>query len=244
MRVDGQRRRSLWSDAAAGCRVDYAVTSQWQTGFGANVTITNLGDPINGWTLTWTYAAGQQVTQAWNATVTQSGGQVTARNAGYNVGIATNANVAFGFNASWSGSNPVPASFTVNGTVCTGGVDPSTGPPTSSPSTSASPSTPPPSGSLPNSFRWRSSGPLIAPKSDATHNILAVKDPSVVYHNGRYHVFASTANSSGNYSLVYMNFTDWSQAGSAQHHYLDQTPVGGGYKAAPHVFFFTPQNRW
>ena len=30
--------------AAAGCSVNYAVSSQWQGGFGANVSITNLGD--------------------------------------------------------------------------------------------------------------------------------------------------------------------------------------------------------
>ncbi|WP_267897451.1 non-reducing end alpha-L-arabinofuranosidase family hydrolase [Micromonospora deserti] len=102
----------------------------------------------------------------------------------------------------------------------------------------------PPAGGLPSSFQWRSSGPLIAPKSDATHNIRAVKDPSVVYHNGRYHVFASTTNNNGAYSMVYLNFTDWSQAGAAQHHYLDQTAIGAGYKAAPHVFYFAPQQRW
>src|SRR3954470_13423229 len=76
--------------ATAGCQVTYAVSSQWSTGFGANVTITNLGDPINGWTLRWSYAAGQTVTQAWNASVTQSGSTVTAANVSYNAGIATN----------------------------------------------------------------------------------------------------------------------------------------------------------
>src|SRR2546423_11967456 len=29
--------------AATGCRVDYAISSQWPGGFGANVTVTNLG---------------------------------------------------------------------------------------------------------------------------------------------------------------------------------------------------------
>ena len=48
--------------AAAGCSVDYAVSSQWQGGFGANVSITNLGDPLTGWTLTWSFGAGQTVT--------------------------------------------------------------------------------------------------------------------------------------------------------------------------------------
>ncbi len=51
--------------AATGCRVDYTVTNQWQGGFGANVTLTNLGDPVTSWTLTWTFSAGQIVTQLW-----------------------------------------------------------------------------------------------------------------------------------------------------------------------------------
>jgi hypothetical protein len=102
------------ASAAVGCRVGYTVTATWPGGFGANVTITNLGDPINGWTLVWSYAAGQAVTQAWNATVTQSGSQVTARNVGYNGSLATNGNTSFGFNGSWNGSNPAPTSFTLN----------------------------------------------------------------------------------------------------------------------------------
>ncbi|GAB2976127.1 hypothetical protein GCM10023080_045910 [Streptomyces pseudoechinosporeus] len=97
---------------------------------------------------------------------------------------------------------------------------------------------------LPNSFTWQSSNVLISPKSDASHQLSAIKDPSVVYHNGRWHVFASTASSTGAYSMVYLNFTDWSNAASAQHHYLDQTPIGSGYKAAPQVFYFAPQKLW
>ncbi|MEV2241405.1 cellulose binding domain-containing protein [Micromonospora sp. NPDC049891] len=129
------------SAAAAGCRVDYRVTNQWTGGFGADVTVTNLGDPVNGWTLTWSYAAGQQVTQAWNATVTQSGAQVSARNVDYNAAIGTNGSANFGFNGSWNGSNPAPTSFALNGTTCTGATTPTTPPP--------SPTTPPPSPTTP-----------------------------------------------------------------------------------------------
>ncbi|GGK77895.1 hypothetical protein GCM10012284_09770 [Mangrovihabitans endophyticus] len=67
--------------ADTGCRADYAVTSQWQGGFGASVTVDNLGDPLNGWTLTWSFTAGQTVAQLWNGVVTQSGEQVAVRNA-------------------------------------------------------------------------------------------------------------------------------------------------------------------
>ncbi|KUM82301.1 glycoside hydrolase [Streptomyces curacoi] len=85
---------------------------------------------------------------------------------------------------------------------------------------------------------------LISPKSDASHQLSAVKDPSVVYHNGRWHVFASTTTTNGTYSMVYLNFPSWQEAGAAQHHYLDQTAIGPGYKAAPQVFWFEPQKLW
>ncbi|MFJ8578751.1 cellulose binding domain-containing protein [Micromonospora sp. NPDC093277] len=132
--------------ATAACRVDYRVTNQWGGGFGADVTVTNLGDPVNGWTLAWAWTAGQQVTQSWNATVTQSGAQVTARDAGYNAAIGTGGTAAFGFNASWNDtSNPAPASFALNGTTCTGTAPPTSAPPSSNPPpTTAPPTTAPP----------------------------------------------------------------------------------------------------
>jgi O-glycosyl hydrolase len=132
------------SAAAAGCAVNYAVSSQWTGGFGAAVTVTNLGDPVTGWTLTWSFGAGQTVTQAWNTTLTQSGTAVTARNVGYNGSVATNGTVSFGFNGSWTGSNPAPTGFVLNGTACTGGVVPTASPTaTASASPSASPSAAP-----------------------------------------------------------------------------------------------------
>ncbi|RHZ64424.1 putative alpha-L-arabinofuranosidase [Aspergillus thermomutatus] len=96
--------------------------------------------------------------------------------------------------------------------------------------------------SLPTSFKWSSSGVLVSPKSDS-HNIAGIKDPSIVEVDGTYHVFASTAKGSG-YNLVYFSFTDFNQANSATFHYLDQTPIGSGYRAAPQVFFFKPHNLW
>ncbi|MEH1125689.1 cellulose binding domain-containing protein, partial [Micromonospora sp. CPCC 206061] len=154
--------------AAAGCSVNYAVSSQWQGGFGANVSITNLGDPLTSWTLTWSFGAGQTVTQAWNTSLTQSGSAVTARNMSYNGSIPTNGAVSFGFNGSWTGSNPVPTTFAVNGVACTGSTaptTPATTPPTTAPTT-APPTTPPPSTcNLPSSYRWSSTGSLANPRS-------------------------------------------------------------------------------
>jgi hypothetical protein len=104
------------------------------------------------------------------------------------------------------------------------------------------PSTNAPVRGLPSSFRWSSSGALVGPKSDG-RGIAGVKDPSVVYYRGQYHVFATVAKSTG-YGLVYFAFADWSQANNATFYYLDQTPIGGGYRSAPEVFYFAPQHLW
>jgi len=129
--------------ATVGCQATYTVASQWTGGFTANVALTNLGDPVTSWTLRWSFGAGQTITQAWNATATQSGSTVTATNASWNGSLATGASTSFGFNATWNSSNPVPSSFTLNGVTCTGSA---TGTPTPSPSVSVTPtaSSPPP----------------------------------------------------------------------------------------------------
>ncbi|HZM79422.1 MAG TPA: cellulose-binding domain-containing protein [Candidatus Limnocylindrales bacterium] len=137
---------------AAGCRVSYSVTNQWPGGFGTSVSLTNLGDPLTSWTLTWSFSAGQQVRDHWNATITQNGAQVTARNVAWNGNLATNGGTSFGFNGSWNNiSNPAPDNFALNGVACNGGTQPSPSQP-SSPRPSASPSTSPsasPSGGQP-----------------------------------------------------------------------------------------------
>lgn len=92
-------------------------------------------------------------------------------------------------------------------------------------------------------FHWSSTGPLIAPISDAAHNNVSIKDPTVVYYNNRWHVFATTASTSKVWSMVYMNFADWSQAASAPQYYMNNTP-GYGDHAAPEIFYFRPQKKW
>jgi endo-1,4-beta-xylanase len=104
------------------CQVAYSVSSQWPGGFGANITITNLGAPISGWSLAWSFGAGQTITQLWNGSYTQSGGDVTVTNASYNGSIPTGGNVTLGFNGAWNnGSNPTPTGFTLNGVACSVG---------------------------------------------------------------------------------------------------------------------------
>lgn len=103
---------------AGSCAVTYHVDSQWPTGFTATVTITNRGPGIAGWTLAFAFGGDQHVTNAWNGTATQSGSSVTVKDVGWNGALATNASASFGFQATYSGTNATPTSFTVNGVRC------------------------------------------------------------------------------------------------------------------------------
>lgn len=111
------------TDAAqeAGCEVDYQ-TNDWNTGFTAQVTITNnSAQAMEGWILAWTFADGQEITGSWNADVSQSGAKAAASNeAGHWNGTisANGGSVSLGFQATHSGINSIPLDFTLNGIAC------------------------------------------------------------------------------------------------------------------------------
>jgi cellulose 1,4-beta-cellobiosidase len=118
------------ASAAPGCKVEYTITNQWSTGFGATVAVTNLGDEITGgWTLEWDFPGNQQAGQGWNGVFSQQANHVTVRNPSWGVRLATGATVSPGFNGTFSGTNDKPASFKLNGTTCTGSVPPTDPPP-------------------------------------------------------------------------------------------------------------------
>ena len=96
---------------------------------------------------------------------------------------------------------------------------------------------------LPGPFAWQSTAPLISAVPDLTHPTIAVKDPSVVFFNNQWHIFATTSDGSS-WNMQYINFSSWQQASAALPYYMDQTPGFTGYHAAPEIFFFRPQNKW
>jgi endo-1,4-beta-xylanase len=91
-------------------------------------------------------------------------------------------------------------------------------------------------------FEWKSSEPLIKPPADL-NSILGVKDPSIVFHDGRYHVFMTTA-AKGGWGIAYTSFANWEEAPKAPQFMLDKSPIGPGYRAAPQVFYFAPHKLW
>jgi hypothetical protein len=112
---------ALPAHAAVSCQVDYSLRTVWPTGFTADMTLRNTGDPLNNWTMTFQFPGNQQVQHGWNGNFSQSGNTVTVTNADWNGSVASGGTVAgIGFNGSYSGSNPDPTNFTINGVACGG----------------------------------------------------------------------------------------------------------------------------
>jgi cellulase/cellobiase CelA1 len=98
---------------AGGCTAVYKTTNQWSGGFQGEVTVSNAGAaPITAWATGWTFT-GRQISQAWNATLTQTGAAVSARNAAWNGSLAPGATATFGFIASGTGSPAPQVSCTI-----------------------------------------------------------------------------------------------------------------------------------
>ncbi|TDD19271.1 cellulose 1,4-beta-cellobiosidase [Nonomuraea diastatica] len=114
------------AQAAVACDVTYAA-NQWtsspgQGGFTANITLRNTGDALSSWTLAFDYPTTSQryTPSGWGAQWSQSGTRVTGTNMPWNGNLAAGASISVGYNGTWSGSNPDPTSFSVNGTTCGG----------------------------------------------------------------------------------------------------------------------------
>jgi cellulose 1,4-beta-cellobiosidase len=104
-----------------GCTVNYTISPQNTSQFGATISIKNGSTAITSWTLAWSFANGQTVSQLWNGIETQSGASVTVKNEPYNGSIAANATLSgIGFNGTWNGTtNAIPTAISLNGTACT-----------------------------------------------------------------------------------------------------------------------------
>ncbi|MGC4807169.1 glycoside hydrolase family 6 protein [Micromonospora sp. DT233] len=190
------------AQAATQCSVNY-TTNDWAGGFTASVTIRNLGDALTSWNLGFTFPnSSQRVQQGWSAKWTQSGQNVTAANESYNGAVASGASITLGFNGAYSGSNPKPTSFTLNGVTCNGGTPPTSTPPpptstppptTTPPPTFPPPSTIPPGQKVDNPFlnakgyvnpEWKAKAESVAGGSRVSNNPTAVWIDRIAAING------------------------------------------------------------
>jgi hypothetical protein len=70
----------------------------------------------------------------------------------------------------------------------------------------------------------------------------AVKDPTIVFSGGRYHMFYTGANASGGWQMLYSTATTLEGFRTAPHVFLNR--ISESYFAAPEVFFFEPHGLW
>lgn len=95
------------------CDATYEVTSSWQGGFQAQVTVTNPNtSPTNGWSVGWDLPDGETISSSWNGTLSQAGSLATVTNADWNGTIAAGGSTSFGFTANYASTPTVPTSIT------------------------------------------------------------------------------------------------------------------------------------
>ena len=90
-------------------------------------------------------------------------------------------------------------------------------------------------------FEWTLGPPLIMPANRPEDPCHAIKDPSIVYYQGHWHLFCTIRSQKRSHQIEYLSFTDFKDANNAQRHVLKLTD---GYFAAPQVFYFSPHAKW
>lgn len=90
-------------------------------------------------------------------------------------------------------------------------------------------------------FRWRTGPPVLAPAERPGDPCHAIKDPTFVRHEGRWHLFTSIRSKVRSHQIEYASFEDWKDAHAAKRHVL---AVSDGYFCAPQVFYFRAHKKW
>jgi cellulose 1,4-beta-cellobiosidase len=115
---------TVTASGGSACTVDYTISPQNSSQFGATISIINNGTTaLSNWSLTWTFANGQTISGSWNGAVSQSGANVTVSEQSGQTWEnipAGGSYTGFGFNGTWNGTtNAVPTAFSLNGVACT-----------------------------------------------------------------------------------------------------------------------------
>lgn len=89
--------------------------------------------------------------------------------------------------------------------------------------------------------RWQTAAPVLLPRNVDGQPFHAVKDPSIVRYNGKWHLFCTVRGAKRSHAIVYLAFADWKDADKAKRHVL---PMQDGYFCAPQVFYYRPHRKW
>ncbi len=89
--------------------------------------------------------------------------------------------------------------------------------------------------------KWEYTAPLITPEKRSADASVSQKDPTVVFHEGLWHVFM-TVKLPERTAIEYCAFARWEDANKAPRTLL--TISDSRYYCAPQVFYFSPHRMW
>jgi hypothetical protein len=94
---------------------------------------------------------------------------------------------------------------------------------------------------LTGDFKWTVGEPVLSAADRPEDPCYSVKDPSVVFFEGKWHLFTTIRSVKRTHQIEYVSFSDWNKARLAERHILTIT---NNYFCAPQVFYFTPHKKW
>ncbi|MEN6578625.1 MAG: non-reducing end alpha-L-arabinofuranosidase family hydrolase [Phycisphaerales bacterium] len=90
-------------------------------------------------------------------------------------------------------------------------------------------------------FKWSYGQPALEARAAGGWDWVSVKDPSIVWYGDKWHLFCTVRGPVRSHAIVYLNFSEFSEANRVERHVLSCHP---GYFCAPQVFYFTPRKKW
>lgn len=91
---------------------------------------------------------------------------------------------------------------------------------------------------------WKLDARCFTEGAPGTFDDLSVKDPSIVYSGGKYHLYYTARSKTANgWQMGYVSATEISQFNTSTRSYMSALN-GGSYFCAPQVFWFSSKSKW
>jgi endo-1,4-beta-xylanase len=90
-------------------------------------------------------------------------------------------------------------------------------------------------------FEWIAKNPILDARMFDEEEWIAIKDPSIVRYDGKWHLFCTLRGRVRSHATVYTSFETFEEAKDVKPVILSNHE---GYFCAPQVFYFTPHEKW
>ncbi|MEM9937068.1 MAG: non-reducing end alpha-L-arabinofuranosidase family hydrolase, partial [Bacteroidota bacterium] len=90
-------------------------------------------------------------------------------------------------------------------------------------------------------FEWELQRPILDAFMFDEEDWISIKDPSIIKHDGKWHLFCTLRGKKRSHAIVYSSFDNFEEAAEQKPIVLGNHP---GYFCAPQVFYFSPHNKW